>query len=130
MLPVRRQQPGQRASVKNLTARCSRPERATQYLDYRSWLTGQEWATLSSIAIALLPRNVTTGQHLVSGLWTTKTLVIITLPEKDTPQRCENCLTTSLISYPSKVMLKIVLNRLSLKQSTSSLKSRPFSEQS
>ena len=39
-------------------------------------------------------------------------LMIITLPEKGTLQICNNYSTISLISHPSKVMLKVLLNRL------------------
>ena len=38
--------------------------------------------------------------------------LVITLRKKDNLQLCQNYRTVSLISYPSKVMLKIVLNRL------------------
>ena len=38
--------------------------------------------------------------------------LIITLPKKDSLQQCQNYLTISLMSHPSKVMLKIILNRL------------------
>ena len=38
--------------------------------------------------------------------------LVITLPQKGNLQRCENYRTISLISHPSKVMLKITLNRL------------------
>ena len=38
--------------------------------------------------------------------------LIITLPKKSNLQLCQNYLTISLISHPSKVMLKILLNRL------------------
>ena len=34
------------------------------------------------------------------------------LPEKGNPQQCQNYRTISLISHPSKVMLKTILNRL------------------
>ena len=37
---------------------------------------------------------------------------IITLPKKGNLQTCQNYRTISLISHPSKVMLKILLNRL------------------
>ena len=37
---------------------------------------------------------------------------VITLSEKGNVQQCENYGTISLISDPSKVMLKIILNRL------------------
>ena len=49
-----------------------------------------------------------------TGEWPThwtKTLDI-TLPKKGNLQQCQNHRTTSLISHPSKVMLKIILNRL------------------
>ena len=36
----------------------------------------------------------------------------ITLPKKGNLQQCQNYRTISLISHPSKVMLKVVLNRL------------------
>ena len=38
--------------------------------------------------------------------------LVITLPKKDNLQLCQNYRTSSLISHPSKVMLKIILNRL------------------
>ena len=38
--------------------------------------------------------------------------LIITLPKKGNLQLCQNYRTVSLISHPSKVMLKIILNRL------------------
>ena len=37
---------------------------------------------------------------------------MITLPKKGNLLQCQNYRTISLISYPSKVMLKIILNRL------------------
>ena len=49
-----------------------------------------------------------------TGKWPTpwtKSLVI-TLPKKGNLQQCQNYRTISLISHPSKVMLKIILNRL------------------
>ena len=39
-------------------------------------------------------------------------VLVITLPKKDNLQLCQNYKTISLISHPSKVMLKITLNRL------------------
>ena len=51
-----------------------------------------------------------------TGEWPTtwtQSLVII-LPKKGNLQLCQNFKTTSLISHPSKVMLKIILNRLQL----------------
>ena len=38
--------------------------------------------------------------------------LIITLPKKGTLQLCQNYRTISLISHSSKVMLKVILNRL------------------
>ena len=38
--------------------------------------------------------------------------LVITLPKKGNLQRCQNYRTINLISHPSKVMLKIILNRL------------------
>ena len=38
--------------------------------------------------------------------------LVITLPKKGNLQQCQNYRTISLISNPSKVMLKIILNRL------------------
>ena len=49
-----------------------------------------------------------------TGEWPTpwtKSLVI-TLPKKGNLQQCQNYRTISLISHPSKVMLKIILNSL------------------
>ena len=38
--------------------------------------------------------------------------LVITLPKKGNLQQCQNYRTISLISHPSKVMLKIIPNRL------------------
>ena len=38
--------------------------------------------------------------------------LVITLPKKGNLQLCQNYRTISLISHPSKVMLKIILNRI------------------
>ena len=38
--------------------------------------------------------------------------LVITLPKKGNLQQCHNCRTISLISRPSKVMLRIIRNRL------------------
>ena len=37
--------------------------------------------------------------------------LVITLPKKDNLQQCQNYRTISLISHPSKVMLKIIMSR-------------------
>ena len=49
-----------------------------------------------------------------TGKWPTprtQSLVII-LPKKGNLQQCQNYRTISLFSHPSKVMLKVILNRL------------------
>ena len=43
-------------------------------------------------------------------LWTQS--LVIALPKNSNLQLCQNYRTISLISHPSKVMLKIILNRL------------------
>ena len=40
--------------------------------------------------------------------------LVITLPKKGNLQQCQNYQTISLISHPSRVMLKIILNRLKM----------------
>ena len=49
-----------------------------------------------------------------TGEWPTRWTqsLIITLPKKGNLQQCQNYRTVSLISHTSKVMLKIILNRL------------------
>ena len=49
-----------------------------------------------------------------TGEWPTpwNQSLIINLPKKGNPQQCQNYRTISLISHPSKVMLRILLNRL------------------
>ena len=49
-----------------------------------------------------------------TGEWPTPwtQLLIITLPKKGNLQLCQNYRTISLISHSSKVMLKVILNRL------------------
>ena len=48
-----------------------------------------------------------------TGEWPTPWIqsLVITLPKKGNLQQCQNYRTISLISHPSKVMLKILLNR-------------------
>ena len=49
-----------------------------------------------------------------TGKWPTPWIqaLVITLPKKGNLQQCQNYRTISLISHPSKVMLKSILNRL------------------
>ena len=49
-----------------------------------------------------------------AGEWPTQwtQLLIITLPKEGNLQPCQNYITISLISHSSKVMLKVILNRL------------------
>ena len=51
-----------------------------------------------------------------TGQWPTQWTqsLMITVPKKGNLQQCNNYRTTSLICYPSKVMLRIILNRLRL----------------
>ena len=48
-----------------------------------------------------------------TGEWPTPLTqsLVITLPKKGNLQQCQNYRTVSLISHPSKVMLKIILSR-------------------
>ena len=55
--------------------------------------------------------------------------LIITLPKKGNLQLCQNYRTISLISHPSKVMLKILLNRLKPQAKRSSLRNKQASDQ-
>ena len=50
----------------------------------------------------------------LAGEWPTPWTqsLVITLPMKGNPQQCQNYRTISLVSLQSKVMLKIILNRL------------------
>ena len=49
------------------------------------------------------------GRRMATA-WTQS--LVITLPKKGNLQQCQNYRTESLISHTSKVMLKIILNRL------------------
>ena len=54
--------------------------------------------------------NKIQSNHIWPSSWT-KSLVI-TLPKKGDLQQCNNYRTLSLISHPSKILLRIILNRL------------------
>ena len=58
--------------------------------------------------------HIICGKVWQTGKWPTQWTqsLIITLPKKGNLQMCQNYRTISLISHPSKVMLKILLNRL------------------
>ena len=60
------------------------------------------------ILTTICNKNRKTGEWPTT--WTQS--LIITLPKKGNLQLCQNYRTISLISHPSKVMLKIILNRL------------------
>ena len=49
-----------------------------------------------------------------TGRWPTQWTqsLMITVPKKDNLQQCDNYCTISLICHPSKVMVRIILNRL------------------
>ena len=55
--------------------------------------------------------------------------LVVTLPKKGNLQQCQNYRTVSLISHPSKVMQKIILNRLNPQAEKIILKNRQASEQ-
>ena len=53
--------------------------------------------------------------EICNRIWRTGELphsLIITFPKKGNLQLCQNYRTISLISHPSKVLLKVILNRL------------------
>ena len=65
-----------------------------------------------------------------TGEWPTLWTQSLVLLKKGNLQQCQNYRTISLISHPSKVMLKITLNRFKLqKRRRSLLKNRQVSEQ-
>ena len=64
--------------------------------------------TLIDILTAICNKTWKTGEWPTT--WTQS--LVITLPKKGNLQLCQNYRTISLISHPSKVMLKIILNRL------------------
>ena len=51
-----------------------------------------------------------TGEWPTPFPWTQS--IVITFPKKGNLQQCQNYRTISLISHPSRVILKIILNRL------------------
>ena len=46
--------------------------------------------------------------------WWTQSFAI-PLPKKGNRKQCQNCRTTSLVSHPSKIMLLVIVNRLTTK---------------
>ena len=60
------------------------------------------------------PLSTISNKIWQTGEWPTPWTqsLVITLPKKGNLQQCKNYQTISLISYPSKVMLKIIRNRL------------------
>ena len=59
------------------------------------------------------------SQTICNSIWQTEEWptpwiqsLVTTLPKKGNLQQCQNYQTISLISHPSKIMLKIILNRL------------------
>ena len=71
-------------------------------------LVQAEGETTIDILTAICNKIWRTGEWLTT--WTQS--LVITLPKKGNLQLCQNYKTISLISHPSKVMLKIILNRL------------------
>ena len=71
----------------------------------------------SKASVVILSRNMLKRVHKSRHPYQTPVVVwtqslVITLPKKGNLQQCQNYRTTSLISHPSKVMLKVILNRL------------------
>ena len=62
------------------------------------------------IRTAICNKIWNTGEWPIT--WTQS--LVTTLPKKGNLQLCQNCRTVNLISHSSKVMLKIILNRLQL----------------
>ena len=59
---------------------------------------------------------------VICKIWVTKEwpkewaqLLVIPLPNKGNLKQCQNYCTISLISHPSKIMLRVILNRLKAK---------------
>ena len=63
---------------------------------------------MTDILTAICNKILKTGEW--PTIWTQS--LVITLPKKGNLQLCQNYRTISLISHPSKVMLKTILNRL------------------
>ena len=68
----------------------------------------QAGEAMTDILTAICNKIWKTGEWPTA--WTQS--LVITLPKKGNLQLCQNYRTISLISHPSKVMLKIILNRL------------------
>ena len=68
-----------------------------------------------------------TGEWPTPFPWTQS--IVITFPKKGNLQQCQNYRTISLISHPSKVMLKIILNKLKPQAEKIMPKNRQASEQ-
>ena len=71
------------------------------------------------IAIEIGPNRIPNLKKKTPKIWQTGECptpwtqsLVITLPKKSNPQQCQNYGTISLINHPSKVMLKIILNKL------------------
>ena len=64
--------------------------------------------TMSGVLLNICNKIWQTGEW--PKLWTQS--LIITIPKKGNLQLCQNYRTISLISHPSKILLKIILNRL------------------
>ena len=86
-------------------------------------LKKRKWAGVDNIPVELVQAGgeaMIDALHIIcskiwqTGKWPTQWTqsLIITLPKKGNLQVCQNYCTISLISHPSKVMLKILLNRL------------------
>ena len=79
---------------------------------FESITSQQNWSKQVERVLSLLSQQ--SAKIWQTGEWPTPWIqcLVITLPKKDNLQQCQNYRTISLISHPSKVMLKIILNRL------------------
>ena len=91
-------------------------------LQYNHWRKGsclesttfkQNWSKhLERMYSLVSPQFAIRSGGLENGQQPWTQSLVITLPKKSNLQQCQNYRTISLISHPSKVMLKVILNRL------------------
>ena len=74
----------------------------------------QNWSKQVEIEDVISAFTTICNKIWQTGEWPTPWTqsLVITLPKKGTLQQCQNYRTFGLISHPSKVILKIILNRL------------------
>ena len=138
-LPKQRQSPtvsklqNDQTSSQEYATRCGRPESGLHHGDNHSLSPSLNKGNLQQC------QNYRTIRHLHKnmqkiwqiGEWPTpwRQSLIITLPKTGNLQQSQNYRTISLISHASKVMLKVILNRLKPQAEEISPKIRPVSAQ-